>query len=110
MAKSSKSPCSSDESRWSQDATRHSNALDLEPSLFTWDDPRAIAESLKVSAETSQRRKSSAFHSAMSMLTFYINRAGSQLQTDRRACLEAAKDELRELFDRPRRNPRASGE
>lgn len=88
--------------RWSQRVTQDSNALDLAPGVFTWDDPRAIALSLKASAEASQRRKSTPFRSAMSMLTFYINRAGSQLPVEQRACLEAAKDELRALFDRPR--------
>ncbi|WP_152387467.1 DUF3175 domain-containing protein [Azotobacter salinestris] len=88
--------------RWSQRVTQDSNALDLAPGVFTWDDPRAIAQSLKASAEASQRRKSMPFRSAMSMLTFYINRAGSQLPAEQRACLEAAKNELRALFDRPR--------
>jgi hypothetical protein len=82
--------------------TGSSNALDLMPGVFTWLDPRAIARSLKVSAEASRRRKSTAFRSAMSMLNFYINRAGSRLPESRRACLEAAKDELRALFGRPR--------
>jgi hypothetical protein len=89
--------------RWSQRVTRESDALDLAPGVFTWDDPRAIAESLKASAEASRRRKVEPFRSAMSMLAFYINRAGRQLPAERRACLEAAKDELRALFDRPRR-------
>lgn len=91
--------------RWSQQVTQGSNALDLEPGVFTWDDPLAIARSLKTSAEVSRRRKTTAFRSAMSMLTFYINRAGSQLTAEQRACLEAAKDELRVLFDRPRQGP-----
>jgi hypothetical protein len=80
-----------------------SDALDLEAGVFTWDDPRAIAESLKLSAELSDRRKAEPFRSAMSMLVFYINRAGSQLSPERRECLESAKDELRALFGRPRR-------
>ncbi|MFB8830517.1 DUF3175 domain-containing protein [Azotobacter sp. CWF10] len=88
--------------RWSQQVTQHSNALDLEPGVFTWDDPRAIAQSLKASAERSERRKATPFRSAMSMLTFYINRGGRQLPAEQRARLEAAKDELRALFDRPR--------
>jgi hypothetical protein len=88
--------------RWSQRVTETSDALDLEAGVFTLDDPRQIAESLKRSAERSQRRKSDPFRSAMSMLTFYINRAGKQLPTRRRARLEAAKDELRDLFGRPR--------
>jgi Protein of unknown function (DUF3175) len=94
-----------DRERWSQRVTRESDALDLAPGVFTWDDPRAIAESLKASAEASRRRKADPFRSAMSMLVFYLNRAGKQLPTERRACLEAAKDELRVLFERPRRTP-----
>ena len=93
-------------SRWSQRVTETSNALDLEPSVFTHDDPRRIARSLKRSAERSRRRKADPFRSAMSMLTFYINRAGRQLPARQRARLEAAKDELRDLFGRPRRTPR----
>jgi hypothetical protein len=84
--------------RWSQRVTRESNALDLEPGVFTLDDPQAIARSLKRSAERSQRRKATPFRSAMSMLTFYINRAGRQLPRAQRVRLEAAKDELRALF------------
>jgi hypothetical protein len=83
--------------------TETSSALDLEPGVFTWDDPLAIAASLKASAERSTRRKTTPFASAMSMLNFYINRAGRQLPEQRLACLEAAKDELRVLFGRPRR-------
>jgi hypothetical protein len=88
--------------RWSQRVAQTSNALDLEPGVFTWDDPRRIAASLKASAERSERRKAAPFRSAMSMLVFYINRAGRELPAERRACLEAAKDELRALFGRPR--------
>ena len=84
-------------SRWSQRVTRESNALDLERRVFT-KSPKAIAKSLKRSAEQSRRRKSSPYRSAMSMLTFYINRAGRQLTRTQRARLEAAKDELRALF------------
>ncbi len=84
--------------RWSQDVTEHSDALDLEDSVFTQDDPKAIAQSLKRSAEHSQRRKGTPLQSAMGMLTFYINRAGRELPADRRRVLEAAKDELRALF------------
>lgn len=87
--------------RWSQHVTDTSNALDLDPGVFTWNDPRQIALSLKHSAEHSQRRKADPFRSAMSMLTFYINRAGRQLPAAQRARLEAAKDELRALFDKP---------
>ncbi|MNE22120.1 hypothetical protein D3C80_1153090 [compost metagenome] len=92
--------------RWSQRVTATSNALDLEPGVFTWDDPRAIARSLAASAECSERRKASPFASAMAMLNFYLNRAGRQLPAEQRAVLEAAKDELRELYGRPRRTPR----
>ncbi len=88
---------------WSQKVTRESNALDLEEGVFTLDDPREIALSLKRSAEASDRRKSSPFRSAMSMLTFFINRAGSGLGDERRRVLEQAKDELRKLFGRPAR-------
>lgn len=92
--------------RWSQRVTETSDALDLEAGVFALDDPREIARSLKRSAEQSHRRKSDPFRSAMSMLTFYINRAGAQLPARQRARLETAKDELRELFGRPRRRPR----
>lgn len=85
---------------WSQEVTEHSDAMDLEKGVFTWKDPQKIAVSLKQSAERSDRRKSEPFRSAMSMLTFYINRAGQHLADDQRAILEQAKDELRALFDR----------
>ncbi len=104
MAKFSKARTRSGKDRgWSQRVTQTSSALELEPGVFTWDDPAAIARSLKASAERSARRKAAPFASAMAMLNFYINRAGRQLPAQRRACLEAAKDELRELFGRPRR-------
>lgn len=89
--------------RWSQRVTETSNALDLEAGVFSKDDPRSIALSLKRSADRSRRRKSDPFRSAMSMLTFYINRAGQKLPTARRARLEAAKEELRDLYGRHRR-------
>ena len=89
-------------SRWSHDVTKNSNALDLEGNVFTMDSPRAIAASLKRSAEASTRRKSDPYRSAMSMLVFYINRAGRNLSPERRKKLEAAKDELRALFGRKR--------
>jgi Protein of unknown function (DUF3175) len=89
--------------RWSQRVTETSNALDLDPGVFSRDDPRSIARSLKRSADRSRRRKSDPFRSAMSMLTFYINRAGKLLSKSRRARLEAAKDELRQLYHRERR-------
>ena len=90
-------------SRWSQRVTETSDALDLEPGVFAQRDPRRIARSLKRSAERSRRRKADPFRSAMSMLTFYVNRAGKQLPAAQRERLEAAKDELRALFGRPRR-------
>jgi len=89
--------------RWSQRVTKKSNALDLEEGVFAKDDPRDIAKSLKRSAERSRRRKSDPFRSAMSMLTFYVNRAGKQLSQSKLKRLEAAKEELRELYDRPRK-------
>ena len=89
--------------RWSQKVTETSNALDLEPGVFSWGDPKQIALSLKESAERSDRRKSAPFRSAMSMLNFYINRAGKNLPEGQRAVLEQAKEELRELYGRPRR-------
>jgi hypothetical protein len=88
--------------RWSQDVTDSSNALDLEPGVFSWDDPRKIAESLKWSADNSERRKASPFASAMSMLNFYINRAGKKLPPAQLSTLERAKEELRELYGKPR--------
>jgi len=92
--------------RWSQRVMQTSNALDLEGGVFAREDPRAIARSLKRSAERSRRRKADPFRSAMSMLTFYINRAGKALSKARRARLEAAKNELRALYSRPRRSAR----
>lgn len=86
---------------WSQKVHGTSNALDLEPGVFSWDNPRKIALSLKHSADTSTRRKTSAFGSAMSMLNFYINRAGRNLPQHQRDILEQAKDILRELYDKP---------
>ena len=87
-------------SRWSGRVTRESDALDLEEGVFTWKDPRRIARSLKRSAERSRRRKAGPFRSAMSMLTFYINRAGSHLDDGQREVLEQAKNELRSLYGR----------
>jgi hypothetical protein len=83
---------------WSKRVTETSNALDLEPGVFTDGDPAAIARSLKRSAEQSTRRKSDPYRSAMSMLVFYINRAGKNLPPSRKRVLEEAKDELRRLF------------
>lgn len=84
--------------RWSQRVTRESNALTLEKGVFTKRTPRAIARSLKRSADLSRRRKSSPYRSAMSMLTFYINRGGKDLSAARKKILERAKDELRALY------------
>ena len=89
--------------RWSRRVTEESNGLDLDPGVFAREDPRSIAPSLKRSAERSRRRKSDPFRSAMSMLNFYINRAGKNLSKTRRACLERAKEELRDLYHRERR-------
>lgn len=86
--------------KWSQEVTEHSDALDLEEGVFTEDDPKEIARSLKRSAERSDRRKAEPFRSAMSMLTFYINRAGDGLDGQQKQVLEDAKDELRKLFGR----------
>lgn len=85
---------------WSQRVTETSNALDLESGVFTKSSPRAIARSLKRSAEMSTRRKGGAYQAAMSMLNFYINRAGRSLSAERRRTLERAKDELRVAFGR----------
>ncbi len=85
---------------WSKHVTESSNALDLERDVFEQKDPKKIAKSLKRSAEKSKRRKSSPFRSAMSMLTFYINRAGKNLPASQKRILERAKDALRIEFGR----------
>src|SRR5215472_8697770 len=90
--------------RWSQRVTETSNALDLDKGVFTRSDPRSIARSLKRSADRSKRRKSDPYRSAMSMLNFYINRAGKTLPQNQRARLQAAKNELRALYGKPRRS------
>jgi hypothetical protein len=92
-------PQSERKQKWSAEVTRRSDALDLEPQVFKGS-ASEIAESLKRSAETSKRRKAGAFQSAMSMLTFYINRAGRNLPRSQKQTLEAAKGKLRELFGR----------
>jgi len=92
------------ESKWSQDVTEHSDALDLDEGVFKQEDPKAIALSLKRSAEQSHRRKETPLQSAMSMLTFYINRAGDNLSAKQRQVLETAKDELRAAFDKKEKN------
>ena len=93
--------------RWSAEVTRHSDALDLESRVFT-KSPREIAASLTRSAARSRRRKAAPYQSAMSMLTFYINRAGRGLSASRRAKLERAKDELRKTHGRSPRSSRRS--
>ncbi len=96
-------PCDmtvSQQKNWSSQVTRDSNALDLEAGVFTWADPKRIALSLRRSAEASKRRKADPFRSAMSMLVFYINRAGRNLDDRQRKVLEMAKVELRRLYGR----------
>ena len=83
---------------WSAKVTRESDALDLEEGVFTWKDPEKIALSLKQSADSSRRRKSAPFRSAMSMLVFYINRAGKNLNENEKNILQQAKVELRKLY------------
>jgi hypothetical protein len=85
---------------WSGEVTRKSDALDLEPGVFTDDDPERIARSLQRSAEASSRRRSGPFRSAMSMLSFYVNRAGRNLPPERRQILTRAKEALRRLYGR----------
>jgi len=85
---------------WSDKVTKESDALDLEPGVFAWNDPRKIALSLKRSALESKRRKANPFQSAMSMLNFYINRAGKNLSKERKDVLHKAKEELRKLFNK----------
>ena len=85
---------------WSAKVTRESNALDLEEGVFTWKDPKKIAQSLKKSADASTRRKTTPYRSAMSMLVFYINRAGKHLDEEQKQILEQAKYELRKLYDK----------
>lgn len=90
-----------DNRNWSKEVTESSFALDLEEGVFTWKDPVRIAASLKGSADASTRRKAGPFQSAMSMLNFYINRAGTKLDPAQRAVLEQAKVELRKMYGRP---------
>ena len=90
--------------RWSQEVTEHSNSLDLDNGVFALDSASAVAQSLKRSADRSKRRKASPFQSAMSMLNFYLNRAGGTLSGRRKRVLENAKTELRKLYrERDRR-------
>lgn len=93
---------------WSRRVFSTSNALDLEAGVFTLEDPREIALSLKRSALRSKRRRVDPFRSAMSMLNFYINRAGRKLPLNRRKVLESAKNELRDVFGRPEKKRRVS--
>jgi hypothetical protein len=86
--------------KWSQHVTRTSNALDLEAKVFELRNPAAVAASLKRSALRSKRRKAPAYQSAMSMLNFYINRAGKGLSSSQKRVLERAKGELRRTFER----------
>ena len=86
--------------RWSGRVTKESNALDLDNGVFTWSDPKRIAASLKRSAEHSRRRKAEPYRSALSMLTFFINRAGTNMPARRWRILEQAKEELRRKFER----------
>jgi hypothetical protein len=97
----SKTPKKSSKARrWSARVTKGSDALDLESNVFKGKDPRRMALSLKRSAERSKRRKGTPYQSAMSMLNFYINRAGKNLPQNQKRVLERAKDELREAFGR----------
>jgi len=86
--------------KWSQKITKQSDALDLEKGIFTWKDPQKIAQSLKRSALQSKRRKAPPYQSAMSMLNFYINRAGKNLNNNQKKNLNKAKNELRILFQK----------
>jgi hypothetical protein len=86
--------------KWSKKVTENSNALDLEQGVFSFTEPKKIALSLKRSAEQSERRKGTPYQSAMSMLNFYINRAGKNLTDERKEILEQAKIELRKLFQK----------
>lgn len=97
MSKKSQSK-KSENKYWSGKVMRESNVLDLESGVFTWDNPKKIALSLKQSAEMSERRKATPFQSAMSMLNFYVNRAGKNLNPKQKVILNRAKQELRRVF------------
>lgn len=86
--------------KWSSEVTKKSDSLDLEEGVFTWDDPERIAKSLKRSAEESNRRKTDPYRSAMSMINFYINRAGGELSQKRKNTLENSKKELKKLYNK----------
>ena len=94
--------------RWSARVAQTSDALDIKQGTFALDDPKKIARELKKDAEQSHRRKSDPYRSAMSMLTFFINRAGKNLPAKRKATLEKAKDELRAAFGKEPRKPRTT--
>jgi hypothetical protein len=98
QTKAKKAKTAQGKRKWSARVTRQSDALDLKQGIFKSNDPEKIAASLKRSAEKSKRRKSSPYRSAMSMLTFYINRAGKDLPQKRKRILDRAKDALREQF------------
>jgi Protein of unknown function (DUF3175) len=100
MAARQKSGARSTSKRWSAAVTKRSNALDLDQGVFTWKDPKRIATSLKRSAGSSKRRKAGAYRSALSMLTFHINRSGTKLPAAQKKVLEQAKVELRKKFGR----------
>jgi len=100
MSKTPKKSSKRNGRRWSAKVTKHSDALDLKHDLFRSKDPRKIARSLKRSAEQSKRRKGTPYQSAMSMLNFYINRAGNNLPKKQKRILENAKQELRDVFGR----------
>jgi Protein of unknown function (DUF3175) len=100
MPHAADSKAATSQKRWSQSVTQNSNSLDLESGVFALRSPAGIARSLKRSADTSNRRKGSPFQSAMSMLTFYINRAGKGLSAHRKKLLNDAKAELRRLYGR----------
>ena len=99
-AQRKRAPARKNRRRWSREVTEHSDALTLDKGVFSKRDPKAIAASLKRSAERSRRRKADPFRSALSMLTFYINRAGKNLAASRKRTLMRAKDELRRQFGR----------
>ena len=100
MTKPAKTSPRNSPRKWSAKVTRNSHALALDADVFTWTNPKRIAASLKRSAERSHERKAQPYRSAMSMLNFYINRAGKSLSATRKKTLEKAKDELRRKFGR----------
>ena len=100
MARKAKKQRKKAQGRWSQRVTKESNALDLDQGVFTWSGPKRIARSLKRSAEHSKRRKADPYRSALSMLIFYMNRAGKNLPTERKRVLTQAKAELKKMFGR----------